>query len=400
MRVTRSGALGAIFVSLTLLLTATAAAAPPSVATSAAGSVGPTSARLNGAVNPNGHATSWYFQFGTSTSYGTNTSTHSAGAGTKATGASLAVTGLSPGTTYDFRIVASNGSGTSFGSNQTFTTPGPPAVQTQAATGVSTSSGTIVGTVTPGGLSSSWYFEYGPTSGYGSRTQVESIGAGTAAMTVSAPIAGLAPNTTYHYRLDATSAAGTSYGSDVAFTTAPSITLRVHSALVVHGGFVVLSGVVTSGAPGVGVAILAEPYGTSAFTQVGTTLTRNGGAWTFYARPGIATAYAASADGGSSQTASVAVRPAVTLTALTGARIKAHVAAGIQLIGRLVQLQRRVNGRWVTVAYRHLSPASIAMFHAASLPHGRSEIRIAMSVNEAGPGLLAGFSRTIGYRRR
>jgi hypothetical protein len=76
------------------------------------------------------------------------------------------------------------------------------------------------------------------------------------------------------------------------------------------------------------------------------------------------------------------------------------VAAGIQLIGRLVQLQRLEGGRWVTVAYRHLTTGSNAMFHAVSLPHGPSRIRIAMSVNEAGPGLLAGFSREIPYRRR
>ena len=149
-----------------------------------------------------------------------------------------------------------------------------------------------------------------------------------------------------------------------------------------------------------GVTILGERYGTASFAQAGTTVTRNGGAWTFYARPRIATTYQANANGGSSQTATIAVRPAVTLTALAGARIKTHVTAGIQLIGRLVQLQRLANGRWVTVSYRHLTPASNAIFHAASLPRGRSRIRIAMSVNEAGPGLLAGFSRTIAYRRR
>jgi hypothetical protein len=168
----------------------------------------------------------------------------------------------------------------------------------------------------------------------------------------------------------------------------------------VQGRYVVLSGIVTSGAPGVGVTILAERYGTGSFTPVGTTVTRNGGTWTFYARPRIATTYEASANGDPSQTATIAVRPAVTLTALKGARIKTHVTAGIQLIGRLVQLQRLANGRWVTVSYRHLSPGSTAIFHAASLPHGRSRIRIAMSVNEAGPGLLAGFSRTIACRGR
>jgi hypothetical protein len=396
----KAGIVGSVVVALMLLVVSGASAAPPSVTTSPASSVAPTSARLNGEVNPNGHATTWYFQFGTSTSYGTNTAVRNAGSGTKAAGASIAVTGLSPGGAYDFRIVASSASGTSFGANQTFVTPAPPAVQTQAAESVTPSSATLLGTVTPGALSTTWSFEYGTTVGYGTRTPAENIGSGTSPTTVSAPIAGLAPSTSYHYRLDATNAAGTSYGPDVSFTTAPALTLREHGDIVVRGGYVVLSGIVTSGAPGVGVAILAERYGTASFTQVGTTVTRNGGVWTFYARPGIATTYQATANGGSSQTATVAVRPAVSLTALDGARIETHVAAGIQLIGRLVQLQRLLDGRWVTVSYRHLSPASRAVFRASSLPRGRSHIRIAMSVDEAGPGLLAGFSRTIVYRRK
>jgi len=400
MSATKAGLIGSVAAALMLLVAANASAAPPVVVTNGASSVAPTSARLNGSVNPNGHATSWYFQFGTSTNYGTNTVTVNAGAGTRATGASVAVTGLSPGATYDFRIVASSAAGTSFGANQTFVTPGPPAVETQTAQSVGQSSATLIGAVNPGGLSTNWTFEYGTTTGYGAKAPVENIGPGTAPVTVSAPIAGLAPGTTYHYRLDASSAAGTSYGADGSFTTAPALTLGANTSLVVHGGFVVLSGIVTSGTPGVGVTILSEPYGTTSFTPVGTTVTRNGGTWTYYAHPRIATTYQASANGGSSQTATVAVRPSVTLTPLTGARIKTHVTAGVQLIGRLVQLQRLANGRWVTVAYRHLSTGSSATFHAASLPHGRSQIRIAVSVNEAGPGLLAGFSRTIAYRRR
>jgi hypothetical protein len=397
---TKIALIGSVATALMLLIVASAAAAPPAVTTNGASSIAPTSARLNGSVNPNGHATTWYFQFGTSASYGTNTTARNAGSGTKAVGASTAVTGLSPGVTYDFRLVASSSSGTSFGANQTFVTPAPPQVQTQTAQSVAVSSATLVGAVNPGGLSTNWAFEYGITTGYGTKTAIENIGSGTTATTVSAPIAGLLPSTTYHFRLDATSAAGTSYGADASFTTASALTLNAHATLVVNGRLVLLSGIVTSGLPGVGVTILAERYGMSSFTPVGMAVTRNGGAWTFYAHPHIGTTYQASANGGSSQTAAVAVRPAVTLTVLAAARIKTHVSAGVQLIGRLVQLQRFSSGRWVTVAYRHLSARSNAIFHAASLPHGSSHIRIAMSVNQAGPGLLAGFSRTITYHRR
>src|SRR5256885_1443570 len=81
-------------------------------------------------------------------------------------------------------------------------------------------SATVTGTVNPNGQATSWYFEYGTTTGYGSKTATGNAGSGTSNVSVSAPLAGLAPGTTYHYRLVATSSAGTSRGADVIFTTA------------------------------------------------------------------------------------------------------------------------------------------------------------------------------------
>src|SRR5262249_19583260 len=149
---------------------------------------------------------------GTTTSYGTNTTAKSAGSGTKAVSVATGLTGLAPGTTYDYRIVASNRSGTTFGANETFTTTPPPSVQTQAAQGTGVTGTTLVGAVAPNGLATSWSFEYGTTTAYGARTPVETLAAGSAAVPVSVPVGGLAAGTLYHYRLDATSAAGTSYG--------------------------------------------------------------------------------------------------------------------------------------------------------------------------------------------
>ena len=60
-------------------------AAPPAVSAAAVAQLGATSANVGGSVNPNGHATNWYVEYGTSTSYGTKTaSTTSAGSGTSA----------------------------------------------------------------------------------------------------------------------------------------------------------------------------------------------------------------------------------------------------------------------------------------------------------------------------
>jgi hypothetical protein len=98
--------------------------AAPSATTLAATSVTATSATLNATVNPNGAPTTAQFQRGTSISYGTNTTvTLSAPSGTTAENVSLALTGLTPGTTYHYRISTNNLGGTVNGSNVTFTTP-------------------------------------------------------------------------------------------------------------------------------------------------------------------------------------------------------------------------------------------------------------------------------------
>lgn len=96
----------------------------PSVQTGTAQSVSATAATLSGSVDPDGSATSYWFQYGTSTSYGSRTSSSSAGAGTSSLVVSSAVSGLRPTVTYHFRLAASNAWGTRYGSDQTFTTHG------------------------------------------------------------------------------------------------------------------------------------------------------------------------------------------------------------------------------------------------------------------------------------
>jgi Zn-dependent metalloprotease len=95
---------------------------PPSVTTGSASGVSQSAATLNGSVDPNGLATSYHFEYGTTSSYGSSTSSQSAGSGTSAVAASAGISGLAAGTTYHFRLVASNSAGTTQGSDQTFTT--------------------------------------------------------------------------------------------------------------------------------------------------------------------------------------------------------------------------------------------------------------------------------------
>jgi uncharacterized repeat protein (TIGR03803 family) len=98
--------------------------AAPSATTLAATNVTATSATLNATVNPNGAPTTAQFQSGTSISYGTNTPvTLTTPNGTTAENVSLNLTGLTPSTTYHYRISTNNLGGTINGTNVTFTTP-------------------------------------------------------------------------------------------------------------------------------------------------------------------------------------------------------------------------------------------------------------------------------------
>jgi hypothetical protein len=94
--------------------------APPSVVTGQAIETSSSSATLQGTVNPNARATSYYFEYGTTTAYGTSTPAQNTGAGTAAQEVEAAVGGVAVGVTYHYRLVASNADGTTFGEDRTF----------------------------------------------------------------------------------------------------------------------------------------------------------------------------------------------------------------------------------------------------------------------------------------
>jgi hypothetical protein len=101
-------------------ITAVYGATLPAVQTLDASAVTTTSARLNGNVNPNGFNTTAYFQYGVSAAYGAQSP--SVNLGTTPQNTYADVTGLTPGITYHFRIVANSGVGTTVGLDRTFTT--------------------------------------------------------------------------------------------------------------------------------------------------------------------------------------------------------------------------------------------------------------------------------------
>jgi hypothetical protein len=190
----------------------------PLVSTLAATSVTSATAVLNGNLNPNGLATTYYFQWGSTISYGNTTTSTAAGSGTTAIAVSANISGLIAGTTYHFRLVASNSDGTTNGSDMTFI-PGAASITTTSITGITTVSATSGGNViTDGGNAITargvcWNTSINPTTSNNTTTNGSGLGA------FSSSITGLTTNTVYHVRAYASNSLGTSYGNDIAFST-------------------------------------------------------------------------------------------------------------------------------------------------------------------------------------
>ncbi|HLH13554.1 MAG TPA: hypothetical protein VKV16_02105 [Solirubrobacteraceae bacterium] len=102
------------------------AASAPKASTGASSNVTYSSAIIYGMVNPNGQATNFVFQYGTTRSYGSQTPLAPAGSGTSALRVSQTLTGLQPATTYHYRILASSPGGAATGTDHTFKTPPVP----------------------------------------------------------------------------------------------------------------------------------------------------------------------------------------------------------------------------------------------------------------------------------
>ena len=194
----------------------------PVATTDPATAVGETQATLAGTVDPEGKATSYFFNYGTSASYGLKTSEQSAGEETAGKPVSIPVSSLAPGTTYHFQLVAKNSASTTLGEDETFTTtspPGSPAAVTGLATALGETAATLNGTVNPDGLATSYFFEWGTGGSYGHETAELPVGEDHSSHAVSAALSGLAPGEAYNFRIVARNTSGPSTGAPQSFTT-------------------------------------------------------------------------------------------------------------------------------------------------------------------------------------
>jgi hypothetical protein len=120
-------------------------------------------------------------------------------------------------------LVASSPAGNVTGPDETFTTPPvpTPVVATGGAGEVGLGAATLSGSVNPQGFETGYFFEYGPSVGYGQRWPSIDVALGSQSGTQSVVtfLQNLQPGTLYHYRLVATNPGGTGYGTDQTFQT-------------------------------------------------------------------------------------------------------------------------------------------------------------------------------------
>ncbi|MFL5866834.1 MAG: BNR-4 repeat-containing protein [Thermoleophilaceae bacterium] len=112
-----------------------------------------------------------------------------------------------------------------------------PAVSTGGATGVGSTSATLNGSINPKNQATSYRFQYGRTTAYESATPERTLpSTGNASQAVSAAVSGLTPGATYHYRLVATNATGTSAGVDRTFTASTTAPSRYRDTVLATAG--------------------------------------------------------------------------------------------------------------------------------------------------------------------
>ncbi|MCX6243592.1 MAG: T9SS type A sorting domain-containing protein [Bacteroidetes bacterium] len=231
-------------------MTFTTLGPPPTVITTAATAVAGTTATVNGTVNANNANTTTSFDYGLTTTYGTNVpGVPLTVTGSIVTAVSANLVGLAGGTLYHYRINGTSANGTSNGNDMTFTTTGaPPTVVTTAAGAITATTATLNGTVAAGGFLSTCYFQYGLTTAYGTQTaSVPPTVPGIAVTPISLGITGLSPGVLYHFRAIATNLNGDTYGNDMTFTTLTQApTVITYAATGVNTTVATLNGLVTA----------------------------------------------------------------------------------------------------------------------------------------------------------
>ncbi len=179
------------------------------------------------------------------------------------------------------------------------------------------------------------------------------------------------------------------------------MTFVLDQPIVVYGTQITLSGQVSSHKSGETVSIDAQEYGQPSPVQLATVVTGTSGTFGYTTTPNQYTNYVARWGPVTSGQLLAQVAPKLTLLPGGNGYMKAQVTAGHSFWHKHVYLQRlSAFGQWVNLAALALGPQSGRIFRpGAYLPKGVSRIRVFLSVNQAGLGLLSAHSGMQTIRR-
>jgi plastocyanin len=176
----------------------------------------------------------------------------------------------------------------------------------------------------------------------------------------------------------------------------PAVTLALSIPIVNYGTQITLSGAVSSATANESVELDQQPWGQAAATQLAIVKTGAGGVYSFTVTPSIYTTYVARWKSVASGSVVAQVAPKIRLVPGGQGYMKAIVSSPVSLWNRHLYLQRLSQfGQWVNIAPLTLGQLNGRLFRPVSyLPKGVSHIRVFLTVNQAGNGLLAAHSGT------
>ena len=189
---------------------------PPQVAypSPAVTGASPSAATLHGEVNPEGNETACHFEYGTTKAYGTLVPCQPelVGEGSEFNAEAVTISGLKANTQYHFRLGAKTpGIPVIDGADQVFTTPQAPAIDSASVANLTSGSADLMARINPNGSGTTYHFQWGTSTSYGTNVPIPDadIGSGMTDVAATTHLSGLSAKTTYHWRILATSANGT-----------------------------------------------------------------------------------------------------------------------------------------------------------------------------------------------
>jgi hypothetical protein len=203
----------------------------PDAFTRPADEIEESTATLHAEVDPagGGDIETCEFEYGPTASYGKSAPCAEALPYASPTAVSAQIAGLSPSTTYHYRVVAANANGVAaHGEDETFATKGPPTIAARSAGDITRYTARLKATINPHGYSTQYVFRYVDQAQYGvdgfasaRSTAPMAVGSQLTPQEATSEVSGLAVGTSYRFKVVATSARGTAESSEAVFKTQP-----------------------------------------------------------------------------------------------------------------------------------------------------------------------------------